>query len=241
MKIIEKLRAKQENMYGSAPVTIAFLGDSVTQGCFECYKTGPNSLQTVFDAPNAFGEKVKWILGLLYPNVQVNVINSGISGDNAPNGLARFERDVAPFSPDLVVVGYALNDCCAGVDNLSRYTDALDGILKKIDAIGAEAMVLTPNMMNTDVSCHLTDELFVNLAKNFASLQNNGTLDRYADAARDTAHRNNVKVCDIYAKWKAMARGGVCVTELLANHLNHPMRELHWMTAYSIVETIFEE
>lgn len=36
MKIIDKLNAKQD-IYGEKPVTIAFLGDSVTQGCFECY------------------------------------------------------------------------------------------------------------------------------------------------------------------------------------------------------------
>lgn len=36
MKIIEKLNAKQD-IYVEKPVTIVFLGDSVTQGCFECY------------------------------------------------------------------------------------------------------------------------------------------------------------------------------------------------------------
>ena len=34
MKLIEKIRAKQADVFGAAPVTIAFLGDSVTQGCF---------------------------------------------------------------------------------------------------------------------------------------------------------------------------------------------------------------
>ena len=28
-----------QNMFEEKPVTIAFLGDSVTQGCFECYFT----------------------------------------------------------------------------------------------------------------------------------------------------------------------------------------------------------
>ncbi len=81
---------------------------------------------------------------------------------------------------------------------------------------------------------------FHNLAKNFSVIQNGGILERYVDAARDTAKRNNVNVCDIYAKWKAMAAGGVNVTELLASKLNHPTREMSWMTAYSLVETMFD-
>ena len=194
----------------------------------------------MYEPSAAFGEEVKRIFGILYPKVQINIINSGISGDSAPNGLARFERDIAPFSPDLVVVGYGLNDSGAGTDGIPRYTEAMDGILGKIAAIGAEAIVLTPNMMNTDVSPHLRDELFVDLAKRFAVIQNEGILDRYAEAARETAKRRNVRVCDIYAKWKAMAAGGVNVTELLANKLNHPTRELTRMTAYSLVETMFD-
>ena len=40
MKFIEKLAKKQNNLYGAASATIAFLGDSVTQGCFEIYESG---------------------------------------------------------------------------------------------------------------------------------------------------------------------------------------------------------
>ena len=52
MKITEKLRAKANNLIGESPVAIAFLGDSVTQGCFDVYPTSPDSLQTYFDEQN---------------------------------------------------------------------------------------------------------------------------------------------------------------------------------------------
>lgn len=240
MKLIEKIRAKQDDLFGAPSVTIAFLGDSVTQGCFECSMNG-TKIETVYESRNSFSEKVKQIFGLLYPTVQVNIINSGIGGDSALNGLARFDRDITPFSPDLVVVGYGLNDSGAGLDGITRYTDALNGIFQKIDALGAEAIFLTPNMMNTNVSPSLTDEFLRNLAKNFAVTQNAGILDRYVDAAREVAAQNGVRVCDIYKKWKTMSSCGVNVTEMLANRLNHPVRELHWMTAYSLIEMIFKE
>ena len=80
MKIVEKIKAKQADIYNAPPVTIGFLGDSVTQGCFEIYKTGPESLQTVFEPKHAYSTKLREMLALLFPNVQINIINSGIIG-----------------------------------------------------------------------------------------------------------------------------------------------------------------
>ena len=78
-------------------------------------------METFFDYKSAYSTRVREILNLLYPNVQVNIINSGISGDNTENGKTRIERDILPFSPDLVVVSYGLNDACGGLDKLQHY------------------------------------------------------------------------------------------------------------------------
>ena len=95
MKIIELLDKKSKNIYENKPITIAFLGDSVTQGCYECYLTSPISLETVFDVKNAYSTRIREMLNILYPNVQINIINSGVSGDSAPSGVERFDRDMA--------------------------------------------------------------------------------------------------------------------------------------------------
>ena len=115
MKIIEKIKTKNQDIYNVKAITIAFLGDSITQGCFECY-FDDKGVQTVFDAKSAYPTRVKEILNMLYPSAQINVINAGISGDNAVNGNNRFERDIAPYNPDLVVVSFGLNDACGGKD-----------------------------------------------------------------------------------------------------------------------------
>jgi lysophospholipase L1-like esterase len=148
MKIIEKIAKKQSGLVANPPATIVFLGDSVTQGCFECY-FDDNGVQTVFDAKSGYAQRVKEILNTLYPNAQINIINSGISGDNAVNGNNRFERDIAPFNPDLVVVSFGLNDSCQGEEKVSVYTTALQGIFEKTKALGAECIFMFPNMMNT--------------------------------------------------------------------------------------------
>ncbi len=43
-----------------------------------------------------------------------------------------------------------------------------------------------------------------------------------------------------YAKWCRLRECGVNTTELLSNKLNHPIREMHRLTAYSLDETMFE-
>ena len=238
MKIVEKIKAKQADIYNAPPVTIGFLGDSVTQGCFEIYKTGPESLQTVFEPKNAYSTKLREMLAILYPNVQVNIINSGISGDSAPNGAKRLARDILPYNPDLVVVSYGLNDSGGGEDGITRYTEALARIFDQLNEKGIEVIFLTENMMNTNVSCHITDPMFLRIAEDLAKRQNSGLLDRYFDAAKATAAAHGVTVCDCYAKWKAMAAAGVNVTELLANKVNHPIRELNNLFAWSLLETM---
>ena len=84
--------------------------------------------------------------------------------------------------------------------------------------------------------------MFINLAKNFKdNVQNNGTLEKYFDKAKELCKEYDVKVCDLYSIWKQMDNAGVCVTELLANKLNHPIREFHYYIAIKLIEKMFEE
>ena len=238
MNILEKCRKKQNDIYGEPSVTIVFLGDSVTQGCFECYKKA-DSIETVFDAASAFGARLKYMLNLLYPKIQVNVIDSGISGDSAKGGLKRIERDVLRFAPDLVVVGFALNDSTRGREAAEDYEKDLTEIVERVKSAGSECILLTPNAMCTGVSPHLT-EFMSGYAVNFAKIQNDGTLDEYVKRIKTVAENENIPVCDVYDKWKKMIATGVDVTELLANKLNHPIREMHYYTAFMLLQTILD-
>ena len=240
MKIIEKLIAKQNDPAGAPPVTFAFLGDSVTQGCFESYVNGNGNVQTFFDKNNAYHAHFAKLLALLYPSVPVNIINAGISGGWAKHGLARLERDVLRFSPDLTVVCFGLNDCQGGRERIAEYAAALRGIFTALCENGIETVFMTPNMMCTKVSHTVDRDLFRNVAAAIAGLQNAGILDRYIAAAIETAHNCGVRICDCYAKWKRMNECGVDTTELLANKINHPDRDMNWLFAFALTETMFE-
>ena len=174
----------------------------------------------------------------MYPNVQVNIINSGISGDSAPGGAKRLERDVLRYCPDFVVVSYGLNDATNGLAGLDDYVDALTQIFSRLQQQNIPCIFLTENMMNTYVSCHLHDPFFIKLAEQLAALETDGVLAAYFDAAKQVAAQYGVRVCDCYAKWRALAQAGVDTTALLANHLNHPTREMVSLFSISLLETM---
>ncbi len=244
MKIASLLRAKNGDALNNRPVTIGFIGDSVTNGCFEVMPSinedGTEGIDVVFDAENAYPAKLKKILTTLYPKAQINVVNAGISGDDAPSGLVRIERDLLPYRPDLTVVCFGLNDSCYGAEKLEKYRTALTAIIEKIKASGSEVILMTPQPICTRVHTQLRGDALrkfgAQLTENFKS----GLFAKYMDTAREVAAECGVVVCDCYARWMKLYEGGVDITDLLCNYLNHPTRDMHWLFATSLADTIFE-
>jgi lysophospholipase L1-like esterase len=241
VKILEKIKNKQNDINGNPSVTIALLGDSVTQGCFELYKTGSESFQTEFRVEDGYHTKLRALLQMLYPSVPVNMIHAGISGNTAQQGLERVDRDVCAYHPDLTVVCFGLNDCTRGADRLEGYIADLAEIFKKLKACNSEIIFMTPNMMNTYVSYRDPDPLFLSIGQSIMNTQVSGTLDAYMDAARAVAKEENIPLCDCYAKWKKLQESGVDTTFLLANNVNHPNRDMHWLFAWELFNKIFFE
>ena len=241
MKFIEKIKEKQaDNENKRAPVA-AFLGDSVTQGCFEIYRNSTGAIEPVFDKNCAYHNYFAKILSVLYPSVPVNIINAGISGGYAGQGYERLERDVLRANPDLVTVCFGLNDAALGADRVGEYENALDNIFAELKKRDIDVIFMTPNMINTEVSCRMTDAEFRKLAADTAEIQNDGVMDLYMETARAVCKKHGVAVCDCYKKWKMMQNCGVRTTQLLANGINHPTRDMNWLFALSLMETIMED
>lgn len=238
-KFVEKIVAKQNDAMNSPALTIAFLGDSVTQGCFEVYCTSETSIQTVFDKNCAYHNYLAKIFSVICPSVPINIINAGISGDNAPHGFERIEKDVISHAPDLVVVCFGLNDCSGKAEGLNKYITALSNIFDRLKKAECEIIFMTPNTMCTEASYRISETLIKDIAQETALLQNEGVLDMYIDAAKKLCDEKQITVCDCYAKWKKLEKSGISTTNLLSNYINHPSREMNWMFAYSLVETIF--
>ena len=240
MNITARIKERMQDLHGSAPVVIGFLGDSVTQGCFEIYRTPQDSIQTVFNAQNGYHNKLKQLFDTMFPQASVNILNAGISGDSAPSGAKRVKRDIIDRKPDLCVVCFGLNDSGRGIDGIDDYRAGLDSIFTQLKEAGIETLFMTPNMMATYLAKEGFDPCFSDILINHVGIQTSGTLDKYMEAAREVCAAHGITVCDCYRRWQKLHETGADITRLLANRVNHPTDEMNWLFAWSLFETIMD-
>ncbi|MCE9591103.1 MAG: hypothetical protein K8S99_11320 [Planctomycetes bacterium] len=223
--------AEKTAAMAAAPVLIVALGDSVTHGIMALNE---------IDQLAVYHHQLWRMLIEKYPGCVFSVINAGVGGDSAPGGLARLNRDVVRHQPDLVIVGYALNDACGGPENLPAFERAMAELVTRIRAeTQADVVLLTPNFMNTrDSDLVAAEHRKVGIVERFMKVQGDGVLARYAHAIRDLGGRLGVPVADVYARWEELARRGVDTTAMLTNGLNHPNAEGHRMTAQEVMRII---
>lgn len=238
MKIIEAIKEKKKDLHKNKIPTIVFLGDSVTQGCFDLYvKNGV--LKTYTEADKGYPEKVKTIFRRIYPEVPVNIVNAGISGDDAKGGLDRLERDVLNFHPDIVIVCFGLNDSGKAADGLNVYINSLKNIFTKIKNSGSEIIFMTPNLRTAKLEERRFEAIFNKAAENVAQNEKEGWLDKYLENARQICEEENVPVCDCNKIWNILKDNDVDINMLLSNRINHPIEEMHWIFAYELVKLMF--
>lgn len=241
MRIMDIIAARSQKRGAERLPVIAFLGDSVTQGSFELFFDDKGGGDTIFEQDCCYGAYLSKIFKTLYPAVPIVTINAGVSGDNVVNANTRLERDVLTFHPDLTIVCFGLNDCTKELEHLSEYAEGLRSIFTKLKEAGSEVIFMTPNMMNTYVSHFIEDLDIRKIATNTMRLQNAGVLDAYLTEGKKVAEECGVVICDVYEKWKSLYRCGADVTNMLSNYINHPTREMNWLFAYSLAETMFCE
>lgn len=237
MKLLDKIRLKSHNPMAQPPIKLAFLGDSVTHGCFEILDKGEGRIDCVYDQQAAYPGRLKRKLETLFPNCPVAVINAGISGGTAPQGAERLQRDVLVAAPDLTVVCFGLNDVMqpAGLDG---YLDGLRAIFTDLRRAACDAVFLTPNTMCTYACPQLNGQWQRETAEACAAAQNSGKMDAFITAAVRLCEKLEVPVCDCYRDWKLLQELNADTTYLLSNYINHPKREMHELFAGRLLETI---
>lgn len=157
-----------------------------------------------------------------YPGCTFCVINAGVGGESAALGLLRVERDVIRYEPDLAIVGFCLNDACAGELGINSYKKNLDSIIQAIqEKTKSDIIVLTPNWMPTYDNANIASE-HKHLTAKFIAIQTSGMLSSYAAAAKEVAKERNATVVDVYAEWQKLYDNGTDTTAMLVNGLNHP-------------------
>jgi acyl-CoA thioesterase-1 len=112
------------------PLKIVAIGSSSTVGLWE------------FRPAATYPEVMRREILRLQSNAKLAITNSGRVGDTIPDNLARFERDVLDFKPDLVVWQLGTNDIAWGghVDDQLK-TKIVQGV-RSLKAIGADVILM---------------------------------------------------------------------------------------------------
>lgn len=112
--------------------TIVFLGDSITHQCL-------------------YSQYIETFFYTRYPDRKIRFHNAGVSGDRAADALARFDDDVAAIEPDFVTVLLGMNDGAYEpfhAETFATYREGMEEIVKRIEAIGAKPVLLSPTMFD---------------------------------------------------------------------------------------------
>ena len=192
--------------FGASPIKIVCLGDSVT-GVY--YHTGGR---------RAYPEMLELALRNVAPHANVQVINAGISGHTATDGLARLDRDVLKHEPQLVSISFGLNDMARVTEE--QFVQNLTLLVERCRAAKSLVVFCTPNaVINT--SSRPVEKLI-----------------RYCELIHQTGRVLNVPVCDQFAAGERhRARDAWGWRTTLSDEI-HPNMDGHRLMAEQLCRTI---
>ena len=131
---------------------LVFAGDSVTDmGSAQPVGEG------LFDnVGRSYVREIENLLSAVYPEVNLRVTNSGISGNTSRDLLSRFDRDVVSLDPDWVSICIGINDVWRQFDTptipgqavpLDEYRANLDRMIALTKGSVKEMILMTPYYM----------------------------------------------------------------------------------------------
>ena len=177
----------RSDLESGADVTIVAYGDSITAG---------------FAVRRGFPSFWKQMLKERYPEAEVEMINSGISGDTTLDGLARLDWAVLSYEPDLVTINFGINDCVLGL-GLEEFEMNLVEMVRRIrSGPGSEILLLSSQPLETPPYDRLV-------------------LDYY-QAIERVAKEMEAGFVDVYGAWMRRVQQGTSLSSLILSGLDHP-------------------
>ena len=173
----------------------------------------------IADARESYLEKFRELLLDQFELTSVSTINAGIAGDHLLSMIARADRDVVRYQPDLVLINGVLN-WGLNLGTTAQYKEHLRGLVRKLQQeTEADIVLVTPN---GDLP-------------NPPPPQGEDTPDR-VEAVRQVAWEEGVCLADTYAVWERARELGCPWEELLCNGVNHPSAEGHLVYASTLMK-----
>ena len=187
-------------------INLVFHGHSVPAGYFKT---------PVVNTLGAYPLKVLKKVKEEYPYAVVNVITTGIGGENSVAGAKRFNAEVLTHQPDVLFIDYALNDLRAGLEAAEvAWEEMIMKALKK----NIKVILLTP-----------TPDQRIDYA------DNNNELKQHTNQIIELANEHQVGLVDSY---KAFAFSYSDKDELkkYMSQVNHPNEKGHELVANEIIK-----
>jgi lysophospholipase L1-like esterase len=201
--VIAQLRAEWPT---NRTVNVVCHGHSVPSGYFHT---------PTVDSLHAYPNLLRAALAEKYTNAVINVIVTAIGGEASDKGAARFDADVLPHKPDVLLIDYALNDRHIGLERARKSWTAM---IEKARAAGIKIILLTPT---PDQSAKLDDP--------------RDPLNQHAEQIRKLAATYHCGLVDSLAAFKAEIARGTALTNLMAQ-VNHPNARGHQLVAAELIK-----
>jgi lysophospholipase L1-like esterase len=201
---LERTRAK---LAAGEPVKIVAFGDSITAG-------GDATLPGLIFW-NRWADELK----RKYPTATITVQNGATGGDSTVQGMARLQAKVLDESPDLVLVGFGMNDHNRGGVPIPQFEENLKEIIARI-------------RQHTSAEVILFSAFPPNPRWKFGTRR----MADYAAATERVSRAVDCAYADVFANWCALAARKQ-PEDLLGNNINHPNDFGHWIY-YRVLATI---
>ena len=198
---VARLPKTRQKLEAGEKVRIVAFGDSITAGGDA---TEPGLI---------FWERWAAALRVKYSRASIEITNGATGGDATVQGLQRLPEKVLQQKPDLVLIGFGMND-----HNREGYGVPLDKF--------AENLRTMIGRIRADTGAEIV--LFSAFPPNPKWHFGSHNMQAYAEAAERVAREEHCAFADVYHYWMSLAARKK-PEDLLANNINHPNDYGHWI------------
>jgi len=163
------------------------------------------------DTFNAYPHLLHKIIKERFPFAVLNMIVTGIGGENSQSGSTRFTDDVLCHKPDVITIDYSLNDRGIGLAGVqSSWKKMIEQALER----DIKVILLTPSWEQSY----------------FEQNDSWKELEAHTEQVRKLAKEYSIGLSDSFNVFNRYCKNGEDLTDLLS-HINHPNRKGHELIA----------
>lgn len=221
-----KLTGIRNKLQSGNNITLAVLGDSITEGCSSSEMISSVLGHTVLPNSPCYARQLKIEIERLY-GVEVNFVNAGVGGTNSSdlfNGSKAMQlyEQAKQAVPDLCVIAYGTND--VGVNDEFEFGENIERAISEMRAVSAECQFILVNAFPCNPLVEQKSGMY---HKYLAKL--NSIAAKYDDGS--------VAVVDLHKVGEYMLQTKrYC--EISSSNVNHPNDFMHRTYAMSIMSAL---